>query len=377
MHRPRMPKTRHIEPRRGDVLVLVGTMKGAFLLRSDGQRTAWELGGPFFPGQPVYAFNGDDRAGGPTLWAGPESPYYGASLRRSDDFGRTWSEPKQPLRFPKSTRASLKRIWQIRPGRPQEPDRLYCGVEPAALFASSNRGESWELVRGLWNHPHRKRWSPGGGGLCLHTILPHPASRDKLLVAVSTAGVYRSDDGGRSWRTSHKGVRAQFLPDPHPPFGQCVHKVVRDPARPDRLFLQNHWGLYRSDDDGLTWKDIARGVPSDFGFALDAHPRQGTAYIVPLESDQFRCTPDARLRVYRTATAARSWRALTAGLPQQDALETVLRDGLATDRVEPAGVYFGTRSGRLYASRDEGDSWRLLREGLPPIVSVKTTIVGA
>jgi hypothetical protein len=372
-----MPRTRHIDPRQGDVLVLVGTTKGAFLLRSDPRRADWELGGPYFPGQPVYAFSCDDRGANPTLWAGPESPFYGASLRRSEDFGRSWSEPKSPLRFPKSARAALKRIWQIRPGRPEEPDRLYCGVEPAALFVSSDGGASWELVRGLWEHPHRKRWTPGAGGLCLHTILPHPVSREKLLVAVSAAGVYRSDDGGRSWRTSHKGVRAQFLPNPHPPFGQCVHKVVRDAVRPERLFLQNHWGLYASDDDARSWKDVARGVPSDFGFAMAAHPRStGTAYIVPLESDEFRCTPDGRLRVYRTSNAGRTWRPLCDGLPQRDTLETVLRDGLATDRAQPAGVYFGTRSGRLYASSDEGDSWRLLHEGLPPIVSVKTTVVG-
>lgn len=373
-----MPKTRHQRARNGDVLVLVGTTKGAFLLRSDQRRQAWELAGPYFAGQPVYALAYDGRGGRHRLWAGPENPYYGSALRFSDDFGRSWSEPERALRFPKGTRASLKRVWQIQPGRSEQPDLLYCGVEPAALFASRDGGRSFRLVRGLWDHPHRPRWQPGGGGLCLHTILPHPGDPDRLFVAISTAGAYRSDDGGRSWRTAHRGVRAQFLPDKHPEFGQCIHKVVRDPTRPERLLLQNHWGLYRSENDGASWTDVANGVPSDFGFALAAHPRDaGTAYIVPLESDAFRCTPDGRLRVYRTRNAGRRWQALTRGLPQEDALETVLRDALATDPATPAGVYFGTRSGRLYASRDEGDSWRVLRRGLPPIVCVKTAVVGA
>jgi hypothetical protein len=373
-----MPRTRHQKARDGDILVLVGTTKGAFFLRSDRRRQAWELAGPYFAGQPVYAVAYDERGGRRRLWVGPESPYYGPSLRFSDDLGRSWSEPEKPLRFPKGTGASLKRVWQIQPGRREDPDVLYCGVEPAALFASRDGGRSFRLVRGLWDHPHRPRWTPGGGGLCLHTILPHPSEATRLLVAISTAGVYRTDDGGATWRTAHRGVRAQFLPNKHPEFGQCVHKVVRDAVRPGHLLLQNHWGLYRSENDGRSWKDVANGVPSDFGFAMAAHPRAaGTAYIVPLESDAFRCTPGGRLRVYRTRNAGRRWHALTKGLPQEDALETVLRDALATDSATPAGVYFGTRSGRLYASRDEGESWRVLRQGLPPIVCVKAALVGA
>jgi len=373
-----MPRARHLKARAGDVLVLVGTTKGAFVFRSGPGRRSWDVAGPYFAGQPVYSFAWDGRAGRRRLWAGPENPYYGPSLRYSDDLGRSWSEPEGPPRFPKDTRASLKRVWQIQPGRIEEPGVLYCGVEPAALFASTDGGRRFRLVRGLWDHPHRPRWSPGGGGLCLHTILPHPGDPQRLLVAISAAGVYRTDDGGGSWRTAHRGVRAQFLPNKHPEFGQCVHKVVRDPTRPDRLLLQNHWGLYRSEDDGGRWTDVANGVPSDFGFALAAHPRAAqTAYIVPIESDEFRCTPDGRLRVYRTRNAGRSWQALTQGLPQRDALETVLRDALSTDASAPAGVYVGTRSGRLYASRDEGAVWRLVRAGLPPIVCVKTAVVGA
>jgi hypothetical protein len=232
------------------------------------------------------------------------------------------------------------------------------------------------LNEGLWNHPHRAQWQPGGGGLCLHTVLPDPAGRGRLTVAISTGGVYRSEDGGKTWAAKNSGVRAEFLPDKHPEFGQCVHKIVHHPSRPDRLFLQNHWGLYRSDNGGDSWSDIARGVPSDFGFSMAMHPGDpDTVFILPLESDGFRCVPEAKLRVYRTRDAGRSWKPMTRGLPQKNAFETVLRDAMGTDRLDPAGVYFGTRSGKLFASRDEGRSWDLLHEGLPPVVAVKAALV--
>jgi hypothetical protein len=374
-----MPQARHVSPRVGDVLLLIGTAKGAFLFRSDARRKRWQRGGPYFPGHSVYAMAYDDRGGRRRLWAGPESAHWGAVLRRSDDFGRSWSQDeKGTVRFPEDTETSLKRIWQITPGRREEPDALYCGVEPAALFESQDGGESFALARGLWSHPHRKQWQPGGGGLGLHTIVPDPRNADRMWVAISTGGVYRTDDRGRNWRTAHKGVRAQFMPDPHPEFGQCVHKIAAPPAQPDRLFLQNHWGLYRSDDGGDSWTDVANGVPSDFGFALAAHPHDAnTAYILPLESDEFRCTPQGRLRVYRTRNAGRTWQAMTKGLPQEDAFETVLRDAMTTDTLPRAGVYFGTRSGSLYASADEGTSWRLVARSLPPILCVRAAVIGA
>jgi photosystem II stability/assembly factor-like uncharacterized protein len=372
-----MPAARHISPKPGDVLLIVGTMKGAFLFRSDAQRKRWQRGGPYFPGQAVYAAAYDDRGGRRRLWAGTENFHFGPGLRASDDFGKTWTD-KGNVHFPADAGASLKRVWQIVPGRADEPEVLYCGTEPAALFESRDGGESFSLVRGLWNHPHRAKWQPGGGGLGLHSILPHPADARQMWVAISTGGVYRTVDGGRSWRTAHKGVRAQFLPDPHPEFGQCVHKIARHPSRPERMFLQNHWGLYRTDDSGDRWTDIANGVPSDFGFALAAHPHDAdTAYIIPLESDQFRCTPQGKLRVYRTRNAGRSWQAQTRGLPQEDAFETVLRDGMATDTLPKAGIYFGTRSGRVYASSDEGSSWRTVADNLPPVVCVKAAVLGA
>jgi len=374
-----MPAAVNLDVKAGDSLLLVGTMKGAFILRSDSGRNAWQVGGPFFPGRAIYALMLDDRDGRNRLWAAVNSSYWGSYLSSSNDFGKTWAEPDSySVKFPTETDNAVKQIWQISPGNPSEPNVLYCGVEPAALFKSEDAGESWSLVTGLYDHPHRPQWMPGGGGLCLHTILPDPSNKDRLFVAISTGGVYRSDDGGRSWQPRNVGVRAQFLPPENrfPEFGQCVHKIAAHPSDPKRMFLQNHWGLYRSDDGGDSWKDIANGVPSDFGFALDIdHAEPNTAYIVPLESDEFRCTPEAKLRVYRTKNAGESWEPLTNGLPQKNAFETVLRDNLSTDKRRPTGIYFGTRNGNLYGSNDAGTSWKAIAERLPPIVCVKATEV--
>ena len=369
--------TTHVSPDAGDVLLLVGTMKGAFVLRSDRTRSRWDVGGPYFPGSAVYAMAYDARNGRRRIWAGPNSMHWGGLLRSSDDFGRTWTNPEAAnVKFPEDSGATLKQIWQIAPGRDGEAGTLYCGVEPAAVFVSRDAGETWTLNEGLWNHPQRPRWEPGGGGLCLHTILLDPADLKRIRVAISTGGMYVTEDGGSSWRPSNRGVRAVFLPDQQPEFGQCVHKVVQAKTRPERMFLQNHWGLYRSDDRGETWTNIANGVPSDFGFPIGIHPEDpDCAWIVPLESDMFRCTPEGRLRVYRTRDAGASWQALASGLPQEGAFETVLRDALAVDARSPAGVAFGTRSGKLFASADEGDSWSLVADGLPPIVSVKAAEV--
>ena len=363
----------------GDVLVLVGTPKGAFVFTSDPSRKRWRVDGPHFPGEAVYSLAFDQRAGRTRLLAGVHSNHWGATIRTSDDFGRTWSEPeRQAVRFPESSGLSLAQVWQIEPGRPEEPDVVWCGVEPAALFRSDDAGVSWAPVEGLLNHEHRPKWMPGGGGLCLHTIVLDPANADRMGIAISTAGFYRTDDGGKTWRARNQGVRAVFLPDKHPEFGQCVHKVTHHDSRPERLFLQNHWGLYRSDDWGDSWQDIANGVPSDFGFPIQSHPHEpDTVYAIPLQSDEFRVVPEAKLRVYRTIDAGASWQPLTEGLPQTRAFESVLRDALAVDSHQPAGVYFGTRSGKLYASHSAGDHWRAIAESLPPICCVKTAIVGA
>lgn len=367
----------HLTLKNGDVLLMVGTNKGAFLLRSSRDRARWDVAGPYFHGQGVYAMAYDGRNGRHRLWMSTNSLLWGTFLRSSDDFGRSWTNPLEAsIRFPTDSGAALRNIWQICLGRTEEPETLYCGVEPAALFESRDGGESWSLIRGLYEHPHRPRWIPSNGGLFLHTILPDPAEHSRMYVAVSAAGVYRTEDSGKTWQARNNGVRVVFLPEKYPEFGQCVHKIVLHSARPERLFLQNHWGLYRSDNRGDSWQDIARGLPSDFGFGMVMHPHDpDSVYILPVESDEFRCTPDGRLRVYRTRNAGASWDALERGLPQKGAYETVLRDAFSSDSLDPAGIYFGTRSGKLYASRDEGKSWKKILEGLPQIMCVKAAVI--
>jgi photosystem II stability/assembly factor-like uncharacterized protein len=367
---------KHARVKRGDFVLLVGTTKGAFILRSNAQRSRWEVGGPYFHGQSVYAMAYDNRAGRRRIWASTSS-YWGTLLRFSDDFGKSWTNPQDaPVRFPSDAGVSLKNIWQIMPGRPEEPDVLYCGVEPAALFESRDAGETWSLVRGLFDHPHRPRWVPGNGGLALHTIVLDPSDNQRMYIAVSSGGVYRTIDGGQTWTPQNRGIRAMFMPNKNPEFGQCIHKIAMHPAHPERLFLQNHWGLYRSDDYGENWKDIANGVPSDFGFAIIVHPRNpDCAYIIPVESDEFRCSCDGRLRVYRTRNCGASWEPLSRGLPQKLAYETVLRDAMTADSFDPAGIYFGTRSGQLFGSRDEGRTWNKILDGLPSIACVRTVFV--
>jgi serine/threonine protein kinase len=372
-----LQSVRHAHVRNGDFLLLVGTTKGAFILRSNPQRSRWEVGGPYFHGHSVYAMAYDNRGDQHRIWASTAS-YWGTLLRSSDDFGKSWTNPQHaPIRFPSDAGVSLKNIWQIALGRPEEPNVLFCGVEPAALFETRDAGETWSLVQGLFDHPHRPRWMPGNGGLALHTIVLDPRDNQRMYVAISAGGVYRTNDGGLSWTPQNQGIRAMTMPEKYPVFGQCVHKIVMHPARPERLFLQSHWGLYRSDDSAENWHDIANGVPSDFGFAMITHPRNpDCVYIVPVESDEFRCACDGRLRVYRTRNGGASWEPLSRGLPQKRAYETVLRDAMTADSFDPMGIYFGTRSGQLFGSHDEGRTWQKILEGLPSVVCVRNAVVG-
>jgi photosystem II stability/assembly factor-like uncharacterized protein len=357
-------------------LLMIGTRKGLFLARSDNRAT-WSLDGPHFPMNAVYAAALDTRpaaaGGAPRLLAGADSPHWGPSVFRSDDLGGTWHETEGgTIRFPAETGAALVRAWQLQPAGSEQPDVVWAGVEPAALFRSDDAGQTFSLVEPLWRHPHRQQWMPGGGGECLHTVVPHPSDPDRLLVGVSAAGVYRSDDGGKSWTASNTGIDAWRMPDQRPTFGQCVHKFAAHPERPDQLFLQNHGGVYRSDDGGTTWRAIGDGLPADFGFPLAVHPhRPGTAYVYPLVKDEHRMPPDSRCRIYRTADAGETWEALSAGLPQEHAYVSVLRDALCTDDADPAGVYFGTRAGEVFASRDEGDSWSEIVRHLPDVLVVR------
>jgi serine/threonine protein kinase/photosystem II stability/assembly factor-like uncharacterized protein len=366
----------HLTLKNGDVFLMVGTNKGLFLFRSSSERKHWSVAGPYFHGRAIYASAYDNRAGQHRLWVATNS-FWGTYLHSTEDFGRAWTTSLEAsIKFPHDCGASLKNIWQLSLGPADEPEVLYCGVDPAALFESRDGGETWSLVRGLFDHSHRPRWRPGNGGLCLHTILSDPTNKERLTVGISSAGVYRTDDRGKTWQARNQGIRVVFTPERYPEFGQCVHKIVLHPSRPDRMFLQNHWGIYRSDNAGDSWKDVAHGLPSDFGFCMLMHPHDPECvYIIPVESDEFRCTPQGRLRVYRTHNAGSSWEALTKGLPQKDAYETVLRDGLTSDSLDPAGIYFGTRSGKLYYSRNDGKTWERLADGLPQIVSVRAAVM--
>jgi hypothetical protein len=370
--------TTGIDASPGDVIVLLGTTKGLFALRADPARSTWQLRGPWFRGEEIYAASLDCRDGRNRLLVGATSSHWGPSVYRSDDLCSSWIEPEpDTLRFPERVGAAVARVWQLQPAGDAEPQVVYAGVEPAALFRSDDGGESFRLVEELWDHEHRPQWEPGGGGLCLHTILPDPAGGPRMAIAVSAAGFYRTLDG-TSWEAANTGIKAPFLPEPTPEFGQCVHKVDRHPSEPDTLFLQHHWGVYRSDDFGGKWREIgADALPSTFGFPVVADPnRPDTAYVLPLTSDEFRCTPDGRLRVFRTTDGGNSWSGLDDGLPQEDAWLTVLRDGFAADGLDPTGLYVGTRTGDVFASADAGDTWTEVAHHLPPVVCVKTAVLG-
>jgi photosystem II stability/assembly factor-like uncharacterized protein len=360
------------------VLLVIGTGKGLFLARSDDHRKSWQVSGPHFPMTGVYAVGIDARRATPRLLVGVSSSHFGPSVATSDDLGGSWQEPEQaPLAFPADTGASLARVWQFTSGPVSQPDRVYAGVEPSALFVSDDGGMTFDLVRGLWDHPHREHWQPGFGGQAIHTVLPHPTDTGKVLVAMSTGGVYRTADGGATWSPSNTGIKAYFLPDPYPEYGQCVHKVARHVDRPDQFFAQNHHGVYRSDDGGGSWMSIADGLPSDFGFPMVTHPhRPGVVYNFPLAADSRRFPPEERCRVYRSEDAGASWTPLSDGLPTESFYPTVLRDAMCADDADPAGVYFGTRTGEVFASADEGDSWQQVAAHLPDVLCVRAAVVG-
>lgn len=356
-------------------LLMIGTSKGLFLARSEDDRRSWEVSGPLHPMTDVYAVGVVPRAGTPRLLAGVTSSHWGPSVTTSDDLGTSWHEPDSaPLAFPAGTEGSVRRAWQFA-ASPAEPDVVYAGTEPSALFRSTDGGRTYSLIEGLWNHPHRPTWGAGYGGQAIHTVLPHPDDPDRVLVAMSAGGVYTTADGGTTWSASNTGIKAYFLPDPFPEYGQCVHKVARDCADPQRLYAQNHHGVYRSDDGGSSWQSIADGLPSDFGFPMVAHPhRTGVIYNFPLTADGMRFPPDHRCRVYRSPDAGKTWEALERGLPTEPFHLSVLRDAMCADNGDPAGVYFGSRSGEVYASRDEGDSWSLVAAHLPEVLCVRAVV---
>lgn len=361
-----------------EVLLAIGTRKGLWLARSGDGRSSWEVSGPQFPIADVKAVAIDTRGSTPRLLAGVLNSHFGPTAVVSNDLGVSWSEPDDaPIAFPEDTGAALEGVWQLATGRENEPEVVYAGVEPSALFRSEDGGRTFELVRGLWDHPHREQWTPGGGGKALHTVVPHPTDTNVLSVGMSTGGVYRTFDGGKSWEPANKGITAGFLPDETPEFGQCVHKFAAHPAEPDRMYLQNHGGVFRTDDGGQNWHSIAEGLPGDFGFPMLVHPhRPGVIYNFPLTADMMRFPPDARCRVYRSEDGGDRWTSLTEGLPEDAYYSAVLRDALCADTAEPAGIYFGTRNGEVYASADEGDHWQLVARHLPDVLCVRAAVIG-
>lgn len=353
-------------------LLLVGTRKGLWIGRSDEARSVWAWDGPHFAMNAVYATCIDTRGDKPRLFAGAQSEHWGPQVWRSDDLGATWQETADgAIRFPDYTETALEQVWQIQPGTAEEPDVIYAGTQPSALFRSTDRGETFEMVRSLWDHPHRKDWGAGYGGQAIHTIVPDQQNRDRVTVAMSTGGVYQTTDGGDSWHPHNVGIKAYFFPDPWPEFGQCVHKIAAHPEHPDRMYAQNHHGVYRTDDGGQSWTSIADGLPSDFGFPMVVHPRRPeTIYVFPLVADGDRMPPGGKARVWRSDDAGSTWRESGAGMPD-DFYAAVMRDAMFADDGDPVGLYVGARDGSVYASNDEGETWDLVSNHLPDVMCVR------
>lgn len=354
------------------ILVLIGTKKGAFIAESDPARRSWQLRGPFCETWPINHVVADPASG--TIYGAGGNEWFGPAVWKSTDLGESWTHSSDGLAYA-AGQEPVKAVWSlgVRDGR------VYAGVQPAGLFTSDDDGQSWSHVEGLQRHPTRPEWNPGGAGLILHSLVLHPDDPGKIWVGISAAGVFHTADGGATWETRNRGTRADFMPEEqrYPEFGQCVHCLVMAPGGTDRLYQQNHCGMYRSDDGGRRWDSIEAGLPSSFGFPAAAHPRDAdTLFLLPLNGDiKGRYVPDAKAAVWRTRDAGASWQDLRRGLPQENAYFGVLRQAMATDRLDPAGVYFGTSGGALFASADEGDSWDCVAQHLPSILSVETLVV--
>lgn len=347
--------------------LLLGTPKGAFFLDASGDAGAWTVRGPLCEGWPIHDISVEPGSG--ALLAASGNPWYGPAVWRSDDRGATWSHSSEGLTYGDDG-PKVKTVWTVTAAH----GVVWAGVEPAGLFRSADGGRTWSHVDGLTNHPTRPHWVGGNGGLILHTVVPHPTDPNRLWVAISSAGVFATEDGGATWTHRNRGVRADYMPDPDPEWGQCVHKLVMAAGDGEHLFQQNHCGAYRSDDAGRTWVDVSPGLPSEFGFVAGAHPRDPqTFWTIPLttpESGRFMI--DGAAAVWRTHDGGASWIRSGEGLPQDNAYVGVLREAMAVDALDPVGVFFGTSTGQVYGSLDEGRTWQRLADNLPPIWSVES-----
>ena len=357
-------------------VLMVGTRKGLWVGRSDAARREWEWSGPHSDMEEVYSCLVDVRDERPRLLVGASSPWLGPQVRIREDLGQTWKDAEQPPRFPDDVDASVERVWQLVAGA--GPGVVYAGTEPGAVFRSTDGGHTFTLERGLWDHPHRPEWGAGYGGQAFHTILPHPSDPSSVLAALSTGGVYRTTDGGETWEPRNQGVSAIFLPEgqQYPAYGQCVHKVARHPARPERLYLQNHGGVFRSDDEGGSWASIADGLPSDFGFPVVVHPHEpDTVFLFPLGGGEGRYPVDAQARVWRSRDAGDTWERLGDGQLPDGFYVGVMRDAMCVDDHAEAGVYVGARNGSVWVSPDAGETWHCAVRDLPDVMSVRAAAI--
>jgi len=387
------------------VRVLVGTHKGAFVLTSDGKREKWDVSGPHFAGWELYHLKGSPVDPN-RIYASQTSGWFGQIIQRSDDGGKTWTQPgtppgeQNPQQGPQKGESNkfvyntspekggkpltthqwydgtqhpweFKRVWHIEPSL-TDPDTVYAGVEDAAIFRSTNGGKNWEELPGLRGHGTGPNWQPGAGGMCLHSIVLDPSNPKRMYIAISAAGAFRTDDGGKNWKPINKGLKSQYIPDPSAEVGHCVHHIAAHPSRPNVLFMQKHWDVMRSDDAGDSWHEVSGNLPTDFGFVIDVHAHEPeTIYVVPIKSDGEHFPPEGKLRVYRSRTGGNEWEPLTKGLPQSDCYVNILRDAMAVDSLDKCGIYFGTTGGQVYASHDAGDNWAPIVQNLPAVFSVE------
>ncbi|GAA5101805.1 exo-alpha-sialidase [Haloechinothrix salitolerans] len=363
------------------VRVLVGTRKGAFVLTSDGKRKDWDVSGPHFGGWEVYHVAGSP-AEPDRLYASQSTAWFGQLIQRSDDGGKTWEPVGKDFTYEGDAGThqyydgsevpwKFTRVWHLEPSL-TDPDTVYAGIEDAGLFRTVDGGQTWQELPGLRAHGSGPQWQPGAGGLCLHTIIQHPTNTDRLTIAISAAGAFRTDDGGRTWQAINRGLKSDGIPDQDAEVGHCVHRIAMHPSRPDVLFMQKHWDVMRSDDAGDNWYEISGDLPTDFGFPIAVHAHEpDIVYVVPITSDSLHYPPEGRLRVYRSRTGGNEWEPLTNGLPQRDCYVNVLRDAMAVDTLDECGVYFGTTGGQVYASPDAGDTWAPIVSNLPSVLSVE------